>query len=108
MDTAMKLREVMIINGILYKSEAWHGLTEAHVKTLQSIDEDLLCRVLKAHRKTPLKFLYLGTGAVPIKWILAQRRINFLKCILSKDRTELVRKVFEAQMQDPTPGDFIK
>ena len=69
MDIAMKLREVMLINGILYNSEAWHGLTEAHVKTLQSIDEDLLRRVLKAHGKTPLEFLYLETGAVPIKWI---------------------------------------
>ena len=104
----MKLREAMLLNGILYNSEAWHGLTEAHVKTLQSIDEDLLRRVLKAHGKTPLEFLYLEKGAVPIKWILAQRRINFLKCILSKDSTELVRIVFEAQKQDPTPGDFIK
>ena len=27
---------------------------------------------------------------------------------MNKDSTELVRKVFEAQKQDPTPGDFIK
>ena len=37
-----------------------------------------------------------------------QRRINFLKFILSKENTELVKRVLEAQKQDPTPGDFIK
>ena len=67
MDSTMKLREVILLNGILYNSEALHGITEVHVKTLQSIDEDLLCRVLKSHGKTPLEFLYLESGAVPIK-----------------------------------------
>ena len=78
------------------------------MKSLQSIDGDLLRRVLKAQENTPLECLYLETGAEPINWILAQRRINFQKCILSQDSTELVWKVFEAQMQDSTPGDFIK
>ena len=108
MDTAMKLREVMLINGILYNSEAWHGVTQKNIKTLQSIDEDFLRRIMKAHGKTPTEFLYLETGALPIQWIIAQRRINSLKCLFSKDSNELVRKVLEAQRTDPTSGDFIK
>ena len=34
MDVAMKLREAMLINGILYNSEALHRLTKEHIKTL--------------------------------------------------------------------------
>ena len=71
MHIAMKLREVMLMNGILYNSEAWHGVNQSHVKTLQAIDEDLLRKFLKAHSKTPKKKLYLETGATPVKWILA-------------------------------------
>ena len=85
-----------------------HGLTKEHIKTLEAIDEDYLRRILKAHAKTPCEFLYLETGATPIKWIIAQRRINFLKFILSKENTELVKRVLEAKKQDPTPGDYIK
>ena len=51
---AMKLGEVMLLNGILYNSEAWHGLTKKHIKTLEAIDEDLLRGILKAHAKTPI------------------------------------------------------
>ena len=29
MHVALKLREAMLINGILYNSEAWHGVTSA-------------------------------------------------------------------------------
>ena len=98
----------MLIHGILYNSEAWHGVTKAHIKALEAIDEDLLCRFLRSHSKTPKEFLYLETGAVSIKWIIAQRRINFLKCILEKDSDELLLKVFKAQNEKPTTGDFVK
>ena len=63
----MKLREVMLLNGILYNSEAWHGVTKSHIKSLEAIDETLLRRILQAHRKTPLNFLYMELSATQIK-----------------------------------------
>ena len=50
----------------------------------------------------------MEVGATPIKWILAQRRINFLHHILCKENNELVKKVFKAQKEYPTSGDFVK
>ena len=58
--------------------------------------------------KTPKEFLYLETGATPIQWVIPQRRIHFLKHILGKDKDELVLKVFQAQKDTPTSGDFIQ
>ena len=98
----------MLINGILFNSEAWHGVTAAQIAKLEKIDEDLLRGILKAHRKTPSEFLHLETGTLPIRFILAQRRINYLKHILSRDSEELIRKVYSAQKEDPTNGDFAK
>ena len=107
-EVGMKLREVMLLNGVLYNSEAWHGVTKNHVHILEAIDEDLLRKFLKAHSKTPKEFLYLETGATPIKWIIAQRRINYLKHILDRDKDELLSKVFQAQKEKPTSGDFVQ
>ena len=45
---------------------------------------------------------------MPIRWVVPQRRINFLKHILSRKETELLRKIFEAQKQHPTQGDFVR
>ena len=102
----LKLREVMLLNGILFNSEARHGVTKKHIKSLEVIDQQLLKGILKAHSKTPSEFLYLETGATPIRWIVAQRRVNYLKYILDKDDNELVKKVFLAQQERPVIGDF--
>ena len=105
---AMKLKEVMLMNGILYNSEACHGVTKNHIKNLETIDEDMLRKFPKAHKKTPKEFLYLETGAIPIRWIIAQRRINLFKHILEKDKNLLIRKVYEAQKETPTSGEFVQ
>ena len=107
-EVGLKLRDAMLLNGILYNSEAWHGMTSAQVVKLQQIDEALLRGILKAHAKTPQEFLYLETGATPIKYILAQRRINYLRHIISRSDNELIKKVFIAQKENPTRGDFIR
>ena len=39
---------------------------------------------------------------------MAQRRLNYLKHILSRDDDEIVKKIFFAQKENPTRGDFIK
>ena len=60
-----------------------------------------------AHSKTPVEFLYLESATLPLKYILASRRIMYLHNILSKDKEELVKRVYEVQKNNPTPGDFI-
>ena len=63
MEIGLKLRQAMLINGILFNSKAWHNINEAELKMLESVDEHLLRSLVKAHSKTPLEFLYLEAGA---------------------------------------------
>ena len=77
-EVAMKLRESILLSRMLCNSEVWHGLTDANIATLESVDQAFLRNMLNAHSKTPKEMLYLETGEVPIKWIVKQRRINYL------------------------------
>ena len=107
-EVALKLRESMLLTGMLFNSEAWHGLTSANVAALEAIDQQLLRNILNAHSKTTKEFLYLETGTLPIRWIIPQRRINFLKHMMTRTDDELLKKVFLAQKDNPTQGDFVK
>jgi hypothetical protein len=107
-EVGMMLREAMLINGILFNSEAWHGVTRKDVKELERLDEALLRGMVKAHSKTPTEFLYLELGALPLRWVIAQRRINYLKHIIDRSDNELIKKVYNAQKNNPTKGDFAK
>ena len=66
-DVALKLREAMLLNGILFNSESWHGLTKKPIDGLESVDKYLLQNILKAHSKTPKEFLYLELGVLPLQ-----------------------------------------
>ena len=107
-EVALKLRESMLLNGMLFNSEAWHGLTSANVAALEAVDQQLLRSILNAHSKTTKEFLYLETGTMPIRWIIPQRRINFFKHIMTRKEDEILKKVFLAQKEKPTQGDFVK
>ena len=96
----------MLINGVLYNSEAWHGVKDAHLVKLELLDNALLRGILQAHCKTPTEFLHLETGTVPLRWIISQRRINYLRHILSRSNDELIKKVFLAQKEKYSKGDL--
>ena len=83
-------------------------MTKANIAALEVVDQSMLRSILNAHRGTTKEFLYLETGTLPIRWIIAQRRINFLKHIITRSDNELLKKVFMAQRENPTQGDFIK
>ena len=96
----------MLLNGILYNSEVWHSLSEAEVKSLERVDEHLLRALVKAHSKTPAEFLYLESGAVPIRFIIRSRRILYLQVLLQREDNELTKKIYETQKENPSKGDF--
>ena len=102
----MILREAMLLNGILFNSEAWHGITTADVASLEKVDEALLRGVVGGHSKLPIAALYLECGAVPIRFIFMSRRIMYLQAILKREDSELLKKLYEAQKVNKTKGDF--
>ena len=102
------LRQAMLINGILYNSEAWHCFTETQVKQFQLIDNQLLRKLFNAHSKTSIAFMHLETGTLPLKFIIASRRLNYLHNILKRNDDEPILKVFNAQSESPLAGDFVK
>ena len=100
------LREAMFANGILYNSEAWHGVTEMHIEKLSKVDHQLMRFLLSAHSKVPLEFLYLETGTKPVKFVVSSRRLNYLTEIHMREDHELIKRIYKAQKNKPHKGDW--
>ena len=107
MKSGMLLRNSMLVNSMLFNSEAWHGIVKDDVQILSRVDESLLRALFSAHSKTPKEALFLESGQLPIKYIWASRRLNFLQTILKRGENEITRKVYEAQKLNPKKGDFV-
>ena len=66
-------------------------MTKKQILSCEAIEKVLLRGILQAHAKIPPEILYVETGATPIKWLISQRRLNYLKHITS------VKKVYVTQ-----------
>ena len=107
-EIGLLLRQAMLVNGLLYNSEAWHSVSNSDLVPLEKIDENLLRFVLGAHAKAPLETLYLESGAIPIRYIVASRRMCYLQTIVKRDDTELTKRVFNAQLEYSCHGDYVQ
>ena len=97
----------MLLNGILYNSEAWYGVEKKDIILLEKVDEALLRGILGAHSKIPIEALFLETKAIPIRYVVASRRILFLQTILKREENEMIKRVYKAQKAQPSTGDFV-
>ena len=108
MEIGLKLRQAMLLNGMLYSSEAWHSVSELEIRMLETVDESLLRALVKGHAKTPLEFLYLEAGATPIRFIISSRRLLYHQTILKREDTELTKRIYKEQKRNTTKGDFVE
>jgi len=105
-EVGLQLRQAMFVNGVLFNSEVWQEATATEVASLEKIDNKLLRAICKAHSKTPVEFLYLETGCTPLRFAMQSRRMMYLHHILSRENKELIKRVYTAQTENPTKGDF--
>ena len=52
-EAGLKLRQAMLINGILFNAQAWQGIQLKDIILLEKVDEALLRWLLSAHPKIP-------------------------------------------------------
>ena len=106
-EIGLELRQALFLNSVLYNCETWHGLKVTDIAEIKLIDNQLLRYICKAQAKTPQEFLFLETGAIPIDFIISSRRISYLYEILNRSDNELLKRVYLAQLDNPSPGDFV-
>ena len=100
------LRKAMLLNTMLFNSEAWHNFDINQVEAFEKIYEALIRGVVIGHSKIPVPAISLETGQVPVRFILACRRILYLQTILKRNPDELILRVYTAQKHEPIVGDF--
>ena len=84
--------------------EAWHNVLKKDTYFFMNLEHYLIRKIVGAH--SPIEFLHLETKSIPLDFILASCRINYLHNIVDKPRNELIRRVFEAQQKNQGKGDW--
>ena len=106
-EVAMVLRSSLLTNSILTNSEAWYGLTQSDIDSLEWNDLNLLRRIFEVPVSCPKEMLYLETGCLPVSYMIVSRRLMYLHYILHEDESSLIYKVFQSQLGAPHKGDWV-
>ena len=95
-------RTSLLINGILFNTEAMLSLTDKHILLLEESDKYLLRQLFETDMGTPIESLYIETASLPVKFILKGRRLMYYWSMLQKNETEIAKQVFLAQKEFPS------
>ena len=92
---------------MLNNSESWINLTNSDLEALEKPDT-ITQRNILGNKGNPSKvFMCLELGIIPVKFVIMEKRLNFLKYILEESMTSMLRQVYETLKSDSRKGDFV-
>ena len=88
------MRETNLVNGILFGSEAWYGLTKNQIERLENTDLSFFRKLFLAHSKSAKESFLLETGKLPLSFILINRRLMYWHHIVNSKKEGLLFKFY--------------
>ena len=107
-ETALLLRNSLLVNCILTNSEVWYNLTKTELDMFEKLDKIFFMKLLNAPRSTPVTAFYLELGIIPLPIVIQMRRIMYLYNILKCSKSSMLYKFFITQWHYPSPGDWVE
>ena len=92
---------------MLTNSESWINLTKENIDELENPDTILQRKVLSSSGNPSKVFMMLELGLIPVRYLIIQKRLQFLHYLLNQSKQSMLRKVYEAMKKDSRRGDFV-
>jgi hypothetical protein len=101
-EMGLLFRTSLLLNGILFNTEALFSLNDSHILSLEECDKYFMRQLFNVEATAPIESLYIETSTVPLRFILRGRRLMYYWTILHKSESELVKRVFLALKEFPS------
>ena len=104
---AKLLREGLLLGSMLNNCESWVNITKCDLDNLEKPDTMVQRSILTNYGNPSKVFMSLELGVIPVKFVIMEKRLNFLKYILGENISSMIRQVYEALKGDSRKGDFV-
>ena len=101
------MRDGILLGGMLTNSESWINVTQANIDELEKPDTNLQRKVLAAEGNPSKVFMMLELGFIPVRFVVMQKRLQFLHYILKENTESIMRQVFDTLKSESRYGDFV-
>jgi hypothetical protein len=108
-EVGLKLREAKVHNGTLFNSEAWSNVADKDIERVEQVDIVAIRAIIGGgHSKCPKSFYFLEFGTLMIRHLIVIRRLMFHYHIVTRDNSEIIKKVYLKQKESSLKGDWIQ
>ena len=104
---AMLLRGGVLLGSLLNNIEAMVNVTKSDLEKLEKPDLVLQEKLLPSTGNASKCFRYLELGITPVKYVIIQKRLQFLKHILDESINSMLSQVYYEQKRESKKGDFV-
>ena len=101
------MRQSLLLGSLLNNSESWINITKKDLDDLEKPDTMVHRGILCTEGNPSKVFMHLEFGSIPVRFVIMEKRLNFLKYILNESMESMIRQVFEALKVDSRKGDFV-
>ena len=105
-ESAIIYIESLLRSSILYGAEAMNNVKELEWRELEKIEEAVLSKVFETTRSCSRHLLYLEAGMIPARFLVMRQMLARLQYILQQPTDSLLHRVYQAQLESPTSGDW--
>ena len=102
----IQLREAFFVNGTTTNAEVWYGLNDSDIQELDALDRELIRRAFGCPFSVPAEAGHLELGLVPVRFIVKERRVNYLHYLATSEKDKLLYKFFMTQWTNPCKSDW--
>ena len=101
------MRNAMLIGSLLNNVETLINVTKKNENELEKPDLFFQEKLLPTKGKPSKAFRYLELGIIPVRYVIIQKRLLFLKYILNESTDSMIKQVYMQMKQDSRKGDFV-
>jgi hypothetical protein len=87
--------------------EAMVNVTKSDIIKIEKPDLLLQEKLLPSTGNASKCFRYLELGIIPVKYVIMEKRLQFLKYILDESMNSMISQVYHEQKKDSKKGDFV-
>ena len=104
--TAVLLRNSILVNSLISNAESLYSITKKEMEEICSVDRLLLLKILNLLTTTMKEYAFLELGILLINMILKERRLNYFHHIITRERKGMLFSFITVQWFRPTVGDW--
>ena len=89
---AIRLFQSQIIPALLFNSESWIDLSQAHLSDLQNFQDKFLRKLMRMPPITTKALLHWDRGMEMMKWRIAKKKIVFIRNISMRNNDSICKQ----------------